>query len=92
MCEAVGVFGEKVVMTDDEIMYRGFRTVWKVLGQTRPGIMNEERFILAILATCDDRFEAAKSRNKEKMRKIRKMRGDLEGDKNGQKESQAEKE
>ena len=58
-------------MTDDEIQYQAFKTIWKVLGQTRPGIMYEERFLIAITATSDDRFERVKQRNWRKIDKLR---------------------
>lgn len=61
-------------MTDDEIKYKAFLTVWKVLGQTRPGIMPEERFIEAILATSDDRFERAKRLHLEKIAELRRKK------------------
>jgi len=58
-------------MTKDEIQYKAFLTVWKVLGQTRPGISYEERFITAILATSDNQFERAKRINSANFRKLR---------------------
>jgi len=61
-------------MNDDEIMYKGFLAVYKALGQTRPGITKEERFILAILATSQDRLDRAKRVNK---RKIDELNGKL---------------
>jgi len=60
-------------MTNDEIQYKAFLTVWKVLKQIRPGITNEERFIQAILATSDDRFERAKRLHPGKIEQLEKM-------------------
>ena len=59
-------------MTDDEIQYKAFLTVWKVLGQTRPGITCEERFIIAIKATSNDRFERAERINSADFRKLKR--------------------
>jgi hypothetical protein len=61
-------------MTDDEIMYRAFLTVYKVLGQTRSEISREERFIRAILATSQDKFDRAKRINPSKIAILRKKR------------------
>jgi len=58
-------------MSDEDIMYHGFLTVWKVLGQCRPNISNEERFIAAIIATSGDKWERAKVVNKEKIARLR---------------------
>jgi hypothetical protein len=60
-------------MTDSEIQYKAFLVIWKVLGQTRSGISYEERFIRAILATSDDRFERAKRLNLKKIGKLRQI-------------------
>ena len=61
-------------MTDDKIRYKAFLTVWKVLGQTRPGITNLERFLLAIVATSDDKFERAKRLHPGIIAKLRRKR------------------
>ena len=58
-------------MTDTEIQYKAFLTVWKVLKQIRPGITNEERFIRAIMATSDDKFERAKRIHPGKIEQLR---------------------
>jgi len=60
-------------MTDDEIMYKAFMVVWKVLGQVRPGITYEERFIRALLATSQDKFDRAKRLNPRKIDKLRRI-------------------
>jgi hypothetical protein len=61
-------------MNDEEIKYKAFLTVWKVLGQTRPGITPVERFIAAIIATSDDKLERAKRLNQGK---IDQLNGEL---------------
>jgi len=66
-------------MNDDEIKYKGFLTVWKALGQTRPEITYEERFITAIVATSDDKFERAKRINSTSFGKLRGKGGKLIG-------------
>lgn len=60
-------------MTIDDIKYRGFLAIYKVIGQCRPGICREERFIRAILATSDDEFERVKERHKRKIDKLLQM-------------------
>lgn len=50
-------------MTDDEIRYKGFLVMYKVLGQIRPGMSFEERFLLAITLTSDDKWGRAKQLN-----------------------------
>lgn len=57
-------------MTKDEIQYRAFLIVWKVLGQCRPGITPEERLITAIMATSDDKWERAKRLNQGKIEQL----------------------
>lgn len=64
-------------MTDNEIQYKAFLVVWKVLGQTRPGITYEERFITALWATSDDRFEMAKRLNGRKSNQLRRKLEEL---------------
>lgn len=59
-------------MTIDDIMYRGFLVVWKVLKQSRPNISNEERFIRAILATNNDKFKRAEVLHKKKIEQLRR--------------------
>ena len=54
-------------MTKDEIQYKAFLVIWKVLGQCRPGITPVERFITALLATSDDKWERAKRLNQGKI-------------------------
>lgn len=57
-------------MTDNDIQYKAFLAVWKVLGQTRPGITYEERFITALLATSNDKLERAKRINSANFREL----------------------
>ena len=64
-------------MTDDKIRYKAFLTVWKVLGQTRPGITNLERFLLAIVATSDDKFERGKRLHPGIMMKLRRKKDEI---------------
>ena len=54
-------------MTKDEIQYKAFLVEYEVIGQCRPGISKEERFVLAILATSDDKWERAKRLHKGKI-------------------------
>ena len=54
-------------MTKDEIQYKAFLIVWKVLGQVRPGITPYERFITALVTTSDDKWERAKRLHKGKI-------------------------
>lgn len=49
-------------MNDNKIQLEAFFAIWKVLEQTRPGISYEERFLIAITATSDDRLARAKLR------------------------------
>lgn len=63
----------KNTMTKDEIQYKAFLIVWKVLGQVRPGITNEERLITAIMATSDDKFERAKRLHPSKVAQLSKI-------------------
>jgi len=60
------------IMTIDDIMYRGFLVVWKVLKQSRPNISNEERFIRAIIATSNDKFKKAEVLHKKKIEQLRR--------------------
>jgi len=64
-------------MTDEQIRYRSFLTVWKVLRQTRPGITNLERFILAIIATSDDKFERGKRLHPSIITKLRQKKDEI---------------
>jgi len=64
-------------MTDDKIKYKAFLTIWKVLGQTRPGITYEERFLLAIIATSDDKFERGKRLHPSIIAKLRQKKSGL---------------
>jgi len=64
-------------MTDDEIKYKAFLAVWKVLGQARPGITNLERFILAIIATSDDKFERGKRLHPSIIAKLRQKKDEI---------------
>ena len=51
----------------DDIMYRAFLVEYKVIGQCYPDMSREERFIKAILATSDDKWERAKRLNRGKI-------------------------
>ena len=61
-------------MTDEYIKYRAFLVMYKVLGQVRPNISFEERFLTAVLLTSDDKWERAKRVNS---RKIAQFKGVL---------------
>lgn len=62
-------------MTTDDIMYRAFLVVWKVLKQCRPNISNEERFIRAIVATSNDKWKRAKLLHERKIAKLKREKG-----------------
>jgi hypothetical protein len=62
-------------MTDEDIRYKAFLVIYKVLGQVRPNISFEERFLTAITLTSDDRWGRAKRLN---WRKIQQFKGVLQ--------------
>ena len=50
-------------MTHDRMMYNAFLVEYKVIGQCWPKICREERFIRAIIATSDDKWQRAERLN-----------------------------
>ena len=58
-------------MKDYEIMYKAFLLVHKVLGETHPDMSNEERFIRAIVATSEDKWQKAMRINQGKIDQYR---------------------
>ena len=62
-------------MTDEYIRYRAFLVMYKVLGQVRPNISSEERFLTAITLTSDDKWERAKRLNRCKIAQFKGVEG-----------------
>ena len=54
-----------------EIMYKAFLLVYRILGETHPDMSNEERFIRAIVATSDDKWQKAMRINRGKIDQYR---------------------